>query len=83
MADRPLKLPALRRCLFQFNVWEDSSRGKGSHTMFFRRLPEGVFGYPIPTHEKEVRKHYVTGCRRKFRLTPEFGVSDDSFYGPA
>jgi len=51
--------------------------------MFFRRLPEGVFGYPIPTHEKEVRKHYVTGCRRKFRLTPEFGVSDDSFYGPA
>ena len=40
MPDRPLKLHDLRRILGNFDVIEDASRGKGSHTMFFRRLPD-------------------------------------------
>lgn len=80
MADRPLKLRDLRRNLKKFDVWEDVSRGKGSHTMFLRRMEGGVFSYPVPTTRDPVLVCYVTGCRKRFKLQSKDGVSDDSFY---
>jgi hypothetical protein len=61
---------------------EDPSRGKGGHTLFFKVFPEGVFSYPIPVR-KDVLPCYVKGCRKKFRLAPEDGVSDEDFFGRA
>lgn len=80
MAAKPkLKLHELRKILRSFGVLEDPSRGKGGHTYFCRRFPEGEFGYPVPT-KKDVKHVYVKGARRRFRLTPEDGVTDDDFY---
>jgi len=75
MADRSLKLRKLRRILRRYGVAEDPSRGKGSHTVFYR----GNVSYPVPT-ESDVKKCYVQGCRRRFQLTAEDGVSDKEFY---
>jgi hypothetical protein len=78
--DRPLSLKKLRRALLAFGVQEDSSRGKGSHTYFFKTIDGGEVGYPIPTNRNPVLVCYVKGSRRKFRLTPEDGVTDNEFY---
>jgi len=81
MGDRPLKLRDLRSILRRFGVEEDASLGKGSHTTFLKRFPEGVFTFPVPTTRKDVLICYVRACRKKFRLQPEDGVSDKAFYG--
>lgn len=80
MADRPVDLRKLRRLLGKYDVWEEKSRGKGSHTLFCRRLPDGVYTYPIPTHSDPVKVCYVKGARKRFRLTAHDGISDDEFY---
>lgn len=69
--DRPLPLKRLRKALRHFGVSEDPSRGKGSHTLFYKAFPEGVFTYPVPTDKDPVLVCYVKGCRRRFRLTPD------------
>jgi len=82
MAKR-LKLNELRKILASFGVHEDPSRGKGSHTCFFKQFPEGRFTYPLPTHDKDVKNCYVKSARKKFRLTKAHGISDSDFYGRA
>jgi len=79
MADRSLKLRYLRKILKRYGVAEDRAAGKGSHTTFFKQFPEGIFTYPVPTHG-DVLICYVKGCRKKFRLRVEDGVTDDEFY---
>jgi hypothetical protein len=81
MARQRLKLRDLRKILRSFGVVEDVAAGKGSHTVFRRQLPEGVFSYPVPTTSDDVHPKYVKGCRERFRLTPEDGISDEAFYG--
>ena len=80
MPDRILKLRDLRRILASFGRWEDSSRGKGSHTMFFRTIDERRVSYPLPTRD-DILASYVRQLRRRFKLTAEDGVCDDDFYG--
>ena len=82
MADRPLKLRKLKKILRRYGVRVDTSRGKGSHVLFWRTFPEGEFSYPVP-NQSDVKVCYVKGCRRRFRLTPEEGVSDEDFYSDA
>jgi len=77
--DRILKLIDLRRILRSFDCWEDASRGKGGHTMFFREINGKRFSVPY-SGDKEVLKCYVSQMRRKFRLTPADGISDEDFY---
>jgi hypothetical protein len=81
MGKRRLKLNDLRKILRSFGIEEDKSAGKGSHTVFLRRFPEGVFTYPVPTHTKDVKPCYVKGCRKKFRLLPSDGITDEEFFG--
>ncbi|MBX3438929.1 MAG: hypothetical protein KF861_15670 [Planctomycetaceae bacterium] len=81
MADRPLKLHELRKLLKKFDAWDDASRGRGSHTMFFRVVEGREFSYPIPTNKPDVAREYVKGIRQKFRLTTDDGVTDRDFYG--
>ena len=81
MGDRSIKLKTLRKRLLAFDVAEDASRGKGSHTLFLKTFEDGTFSYPVPTTRSDVLKCYVKGCRRAFRLTEADGVSDKQFYG--
>jgi hypothetical protein len=80
MADRSMDIRDLRRAVKRFGGWEDASRGKGSHTMFFRKRDAGIFSYPIPTHDKMIWKKYVKGLRERLGLTEKDGVSDNDFY---
>lgn len=79
----PFQLRKLRRILTSFEAWEDTSRGRGSHTMFFRKIDGVVFSYPVPTHKPELNDCYVRGVRKKLKLTPKDGVSDSDFFGRA
>lgn len=80
MADRRIKLRVLRQILRRYQVWEDSSLGKGSHTTFLRNMPGGTFSYPIPTHGTDVPVPYIREMRKKFGLTQADGVTDHEFY---
>ncbi len=77
---RSLKLNDLRRILRSFGVDEDSSRGKGSHTLFQSTIDGATVSYPVPTSGGEVHSVYVAGCRKKFRLTEKDGISDREFF---
>ncbi len=81
MADRPLKLRRLRKILKRYDVSEDSSRGKGSHTVFFREVDGVTLSFPVPTGKQELESAYQRSLRRKFKLRAEDGVSDAEFYG--
>ena len=52
MAKRRVTIHELRRILRRYGVEEDSSRGKKSHTLFFKQFDDGEFTYligcPIP-----------------------------------
>lgn len=78
--DRSLPMRRLQSILSRYGVGWEVSRGKGSHIMFYRDFPEGRFTYPVPTHKKDVLICYVKGCRKRFRLLPSDGVSDQEFY---
>ncbi|MDR3633629.1 MAG: type II toxin-antitoxin system HicA family toxin [Isosphaeraceae bacterium] len=80
MADHTLKIDDLKRKLKRYGVTWSVSRGKGSHLMFERRMSDGVFTFPIPTHDSDVKVCYVRGVRERFRLRAEDGVSDKEFY---
>jgi hypothetical protein len=66
--------------LRSYGVSEDPSRGKGGHTYFYKKFEDGEYGYPVP-NQRDVNQVYVKGARRRFRLTPEHGVTDEEFYG--
>ena len=79
MADKRLPLRKLKKILAAFGVqWRDD-RGKGSHVMFYAEIDGHRFSYPVP-RRKDIAQQYVRGCRKKFRLLPEHGVTDDDFY---
>jgi hypothetical protein len=82
MGRRRLKLRDLRKILRSFGVDEDKSKGKGDHTTFYKHFEDGCFSYPIPD-KPDVLPCYVSGARRKFRLTQEDGITDDDFFGRA
>jgi len=79
MPDSRITLRKLKRILAKYGVEVESSGGKGSHIKFFKQFDDGRYSYPVPTHGKDVKSCYVAGCRKKFRLTPDDGVSDDEF----
>lgn len=79
MARRRLKFRDLKRILASYGVGADESAGKGSHVKFYKTFPDGRFTYPVPPNP-DVLPCYVNGCRKKFRLRPQDGVSDDEFF---
>lgn len=82
MGRRRLKFRDLRKILRSYGVQERRSRGKGDHILFFKQFEDGSFSYPIPD-KPDVLPCYVSGARRKFRLTKADGVTDDEFFGRA
>ncbi len=76
----PFPLKKLRKILKSFGAWEDSSRGKGGHTAFLFEVGDHTELYPIP-NKREILDCYVSGVRRKFKLTKADGISDEDFFG--
>jgi hypothetical protein len=76
-------LKKLRRILRYYDVWEDPSKGNGSHTTFCRRIGGAVFSYPLPAHSAEIQDSYVKLLRRRLKLLPADNVPDDEFFGRA
>jgi hypothetical protein len=79
MADRCIKLRRLRQILGSYGVTWDPTKGKGSHGTFEKIIDGRYYSYPVPD-EKDVLICYVRGCRKKFKLTADDGVTDDEFY---
>jgi len=79
MADRSIKFRRLRKILKRYGVEWDPTHGKGSHGCFYKQMEGGLFTYPVPD-EKDTLICYVRGCRKKFKLTTEDGISDREFY---
>jgi len=82
MGKPSLKLRELRAILASFGVSEDPTRGKGGHTLFYKEIDGQTFSYPVPG-DREVLDCYVSGCRKKFKLTNKDGIADDDFYSRA
>ena len=81
MADRSIKLKELKAILARYNVGWTKGRGKGSHVLFHKQFPEGIFTYPVPTHNTDINVCYIQACRKKFRLRVTDGTTDQDFYG--
>ncbi len=79
MGKHRVTLNELKRILRHYGAVADESAGKGSHIKFWKQFPDGRFSYPIP-NERDVLPCYVKGARKKFRLQPEDGVTDDDFF---
>jgi len=77
MAKRRLKFHDLERILGSFGV---SVEAGAKHMKFVQVREEGRFTYPVPYTKSEVNDCYVKGCRKRFLLTEEHGVTDDDFY---
>jgi predicted RNA binding protein YcfA (HicA-like mRNA interferase family) len=81
MSAPTLKLSEFRRILKSFGATEDKSAGKGSHTVFIKNVGAGTVTYPVPTTRNDVLPCYIKAVRKKFKLLPCDGISDDDFYG--
>ena len=66
--------PRTIRCDRRPQAWQ------GLTTMFLKRFEDGTYTYSVPTNSKDVLAVYVKGCRKKFRLLPSDGVTDEDFY---
>jgi len=66
MADRSIKMRELKSTLSRYGVDADESRGKGSHVLFSKKFAEGVFTYPVPTHNKDVKFVTYVHVERNF-----------------
>ncbi|MEX0676622.1 MAG: type II toxin-antitoxin system HicA family toxin [Pirellulales bacterium] len=73
-----LKLRDLTRILQSYGVSFTKKRGKGDHILFWKQFTDGRFSYPIPD-KPDVLPCYVKGARKKFRLLPSDGVTDEEF----
>jgi hypothetical protein len=82
VADRSVKLRVLRRILNHYQIAEDASKGKGSHTTFLKKDATGkvIALYTVPTTKSDVLVCYVKGCRKRFGLREEDGTIDRDFY---
>jgi len=78
----PYSLRKLRRILNHYGCWEEPARGKGNHTTFLRQMEGGVFSYPVAKMKKEdeILDCYVSGARKRFKLTKKDGVTDKEFF---
>jgi len=82
MAEHVLKYRSLLRALRRHGIHEEKKRGKGSHRMLVGVVDGTLIKHPIKCHNEGEKKPkaVIASVRRAFKLTPEYGVSDDDFY---
>ena len=83
MAERSLKYRELLRRLKLFGVVEDRSRGRGSERLLTRIVDGRRYSTTTKCHSDSDQKPkaVIKSIRRRLKLTPDDGVSDDAFYG--
>jgi len=69
----------LQRMLLRLGCEIDLRRGAGSHWCVFRAVSEGRLMFALPDR-REYGRDYIGPLRRRLRLTPGDGVSDEQFY---
>jgi len=79
--DHVISFKQIRRILKRYDIIEISSMGKGSHTVFAKKVGNGIISIPIPTDRDPPLICYIKQIRRKFNLNAADGVSDEEFYG--
>ena len=84
--DRRIAYRKLLRIVRRYGVSEKRDRGKGSHRLWERVLPEGRLATAVKCHSEgqELSAHVVASIRRRLGLNPghPHGVSDEEFYAP-
>jgi hypothetical protein len=83
MAERTLRYRELLKRLKLFGVIEDRTRGKGSERLLSRILEGKKYSTTTKCHSDSDQKPkaVIKSIRRRLKLTPENGVSDEDFYG--
>ena len=83
MSDRTLKYRDLLKILKKFGVFEDKTRGKGSERLLVRIVSGVRCMISTKCHKEgdQKPKAVIAAIRRRLKLTPEDGVSDNEFYG--
>lgn len=76
----PIKLIEFKRRFRKYGV---SFGSGGKHLNMRREIGGIVYTFPFPTMKggKRVLDVYERAARKKFRLMPKDGVSDEDFYG--
>ena len=54
-------------------------KGKGSHIKMSQIIDGTKVMYPVAVHGNKVEYLYVEKARKRFRLTPKWGVTNDDF----
>ena len=79
-----MKFRALKKVLRSFGIDAIIAKSRG-HKRKLHCLLVNDKGdkFPIPASGDgdDIERSYVNAARRKFKLTPEDGVTDDDFYG--
>ena len=80
----PIKRRDLVRKVCRFGGWEDAARGKGGDRLLMRKDPaneRAVLRYPLGFHgdNRDVVDSVVRAVRRRLRMTPLDGVSDEAW----
>jgi len=83
MGDRVLPRRKLVSILRRFGVDELMPSGGSSHRQLVRIIEGKKVPYTLPFRgdSADVRPSVIKSIRARFRLGPEYGVSDEEFYG--
>ena len=81
--EKTLKYRDLLKILRRYAVLEVKRRGKGSERLLIRTVGGIQYSFPTKCHGEEDQKPkgVIAALRRRLRLTPSDGVSDEEFYG--
>lgn len=76
----PMPFSDFKRKLRHFGITLKPG-GRGSHYKLTKVVGGVTIIYTVAVHHSEVDDVYVRGTRKRFRLTPAHGVSDEEFSG--
>ena len=75
-----MRLNDFRRKFKKFGVTVTNKKTPGSHNLKLEKVIDGrTYMFPVSVKGKHVHDVYVKKARRRFKLLPEDGVSNDDF----
>ena len=75
-----IKKKRLKRILRRFKCGIDKTRGKGSHWIIWREVPDGTVPCFTLPDRPEYGHDYIGALRRALELAPENGISHKDFF---
>jgi len=75
-----MRLHDFKRKFTKFGVTVTIKKTAGSHNLKLEKVIGGkTYMYPVPVQGKHVLDVYIKPARRRLKLLPENGVSDEDF----